>query len=70
MIKLLSQYTNIKPILFPLPDTILRGLLCLIGKKSVAHRLMGDLTVDDRYTRNLLSWVPKDPAGVLTQNIK
>ena len=59
VIKLLSKEIKIEPILFPLPDFILRGLLFLIGKKSIAQRLMGDLTVDDKYTKDTLGWVPK-----------
>lgn len=59
VIKLLSKEIEIEPILFPLPNVLLRGLLFIIGKKSIAQRLMGDLTVDDKYTRDTLGWVPK-----------
>ena len=41
-----------------IPPTILRGLLSLLGKKSIADRLLSSLAVDDRMTRNVLGWSP------------
>lgn len=59
IVRLLSKEIGIKPVLFPMPGPILQGLLFLLGKKSMAHRLMGDLTVDDEYTKNKLGWAPQ-----------
>ena len=58
VINLLSKEIGIKPVLFPMPDPILQGLLFLLGKKAMAHRLMGDLIVDDKYTKDKLDWAP------------
>jgi len=41
-----------------IPPTILRGLLSLLGKKTIADRLLSSLAVDDRMTRNVLGWSP------------
>lgn len=38
--------------------TVLSGLLSLLGKESIADRLLGSLAVDDRMTRNVLGWSP------------
>ena len=44
--------------LFPLPGVLLFGAASVLGKTSVANRLMGSLQVDISKTRTLLNWTP------------
>ena len=44
--------------LFSLPDVLLFGAASVLGKTSVADRLMGSLQVDISKTRTLLNWTP------------
>ena len=45
-------------ILIPVPSVILRWLLALFGKRSIAQRLLGSLQVDIAKGRTLLGWKP------------
>lgn len=44
--------------LFPLPEGVLRLAASCIGRRAVAQRLLGSLTVDDRRIRSELDWQP------------
>lgn len=44
--------------LIPIPEGVLQFGATLLGKKSVAQRLLGSLQVDISYTQNCLNWAP------------
>ena len=44
--------------LIPIPPTVLLGAAMLIGRRDVAHRLLGSLCVDITKARQRLGWVP------------
>ncbi|EAR60515.1 UDP-glucose 4-epimerase family protein [Neptuniibacter caesariensis] len=44
--------------LFSVPESVLVGLLTLLGRKVIAQRLFGSLQVDIAKTRELLDWEP------------
>ncbi len=44
--------------LFSIPASILNSVLILLGKKAVAKRLLGSLTVDNSYISSSLAWKP------------
>lgn len=44
--------------LLPIPQSWLETTLTLLGKRSIAQRLCGNLQVDISKTRDLLSWTP------------
>lgn len=51
---------KIKPLLLPIPIFILRGLLYIFGKKSVAIQLFDDLEVNCNKAKKLIGWIPKN----------
>jgi UDP-glucose 4-epimerase len=58
IIRLLSKSSGVTPVLFPVPRFVLRWSFILIGKRGMLQRLLGDLTIDDEYTRSTLNWRP------------
>ena len=44
--------------LLPVPSMFLKTTLCLLGKRSLAVRLLGDLEVDISFTQKALEWHP------------
>jgi nucleoside-diphosphate-sugar epimerase len=44
--------------LIPVPASVLMGAAALLGKRDVARRLLGSLTVDITKARHRLAWVP------------
>jgi len=42
--------------MMPVPPAVLGGLLSLLGKKSMADRLLGSLAIDDQATQDTLEW--------------
>ncbi len=44
--------------LFPVPSTLLNLAATAIGRRDIAQRLLGNLQVDDKKTRELLNWNP------------
>ena len=40
------------------PPAALRGLLTLLGKKSMSDRFLGPLAINDQKTRDILDWSP------------
>jgi len=45
--------------LIPLPARVLKFGATLLGKRALAHRLLGSLQVDITKTRELLEWHPR-----------
>ena len=54
----LAQAVGRSPRLLPIPDAILTRAASVLGKKSIADRLLGSLQVDISKTRDLLNWTP------------
>lgn len=44
--------------LTPVPEKLLLSGLSFVGKRMIAHRLLGSLQVDSAKARNLLEWTP------------
>ena len=44
--------------LVPVPPVILQGIARMLGKKSIAERLTGNLQIDISHTRTTLDWEP------------
>lgn len=59
LIKTIRQVIKKNSLLVPLPVGLLKLLFKLIGKSSLALRLMGSLQVDISKSRTLLGWQPK-----------
>lgn len=59
LIKTIRQVNKQKSLLIPLPVWFLELLFKLIGKSSLALRLMGSLQVDISKARTMLGWHPK-----------
>jgi nucleoside-diphosphate-sugar epimerase len=58
LVSLISAALGRSPRLMPVPPTILRAILLIVGKGAEADRLLGSLQVSDRKARELLGWVP------------
>lgn len=54
----LGSALGVRPRLFAVPVVLLRMLALLTGRRDVAQRLLGSLTVDIRHTVDTLGWVP------------
>ncbi|MGP1717927.1 MAG: NAD-dependent epimerase/dehydratase family protein [Methylophilus sp.] len=59
LIKTIRQASKKHSLLIPLPAGLLTVLFKLIGKSSLALRLMGSLQVDITKAKTLLGWQPK-----------
>jgi nucleoside-diphosphate-sugar epimerase len=44
--------------LFPVPATVLKGAMTILGKRDLARRLLGSLEVDHTQTSSRLDWSP------------
>lgn len=44
--------------LISIPPGVLKGLLSILGKKKMADRILGSLTIDDQKTRDTIEWIP------------
>jgi len=58
IVRMLAKDAGVRPILFPLPGFILHLVFSFIGRSSMLHRLVSDLTVNDEHTKNTLGWSP------------
>lgn len=54
IVRMLGKDVGVKPIMFSLPNFVLRITLFLIGKGAMWQRLYGDLRVNDDHTLNTL----------------
>ena len=54
----LAHALKVKPRLIPVPQTVLEGVLSLLGRADMAQRLCGNLAVDIDKTRSMLDWTP------------
>jgi UDP-glucose 4-epimerase len=55
----IARLKNKTPHLIPVPQSLFYFLLNLIGKKSFADRLLGNLHVDISKNKEILNWIPK-----------
>ena len=53
-----SEALGTRPLIFPLPQFLLRLGATLVGKSATVARLTDSLVVDDRPTRTVLDWTP------------
>lgn len=58
LLKRLSHGLGKRPVLLPVPVSLLRFLAKAMGKEDMAHRLLGDLRVDIQHTCDRLGWTP------------
>ena len=58
MIKKLGKNLGKKPILIPIPISLIRLVGNVIGKNSELDRLLGSLRIDNSHTREILDWKP------------
>jgi nucleoside-diphosphate-sugar epimerase len=58
LIRVLRQALGRSPRLVPVPASWLNAMLCLIGRRAMAERLLGSLTIDDSAFRTTLGWTP------------
>jgi UDP-glucose 4-epimerase len=58
LIKTIRWAVGQKPLLFPVPERLLKLTLSLLGKKNLSDRLLGDLQVDITKAKDLLGWKP------------
>ena len=54
----MGKAKNKKPFLLPIPASLMKLALDLIGKKSFSIRLLGNLQVDIQDTKKVLNWKP------------
>jgi nucleoside-diphosphate-sugar epimerase len=58
LVRLLRTAMRKSTKMISVPPAILRGILTLLGKKSMSDRLLGSLAIDDQETKNILGWSP------------
>jgi nucleoside-diphosphate-sugar epimerase len=58
LIRVLRQALGRSPRLVPVPASWLNAMLCLIGRRAMAERLLRSLTIDDSAFRTTLGWTP------------
>ena len=58
LIKKLAIFLKKRLILIPFPQKILKFILIILGKKEMAHKLLGSLEVNIQKNQDLLGWKP------------
>jgi UDP-glucose 4-epimerase len=58
LLRLMAQALDKRIWLVPIPAGLMLGSAALLGKSSVASRLLGSLQVDIAHTRDMLGWHP------------
>lgn len=58
LLRRIALAMNVKPLLLPVPVSVMTALAGLIGKKSMAQKLCGSLQVDMKNTQKILGWIP------------
>lgn len=58
MIALMASVQGVPNLSLPVPTFALNFIATILGKKQVAERLLGSLTVDIQHTKDLLGWKP------------
>ena len=58
LLRLIASTFNIKARLFCIPPVVMLYFFRLLGKSSIADRLLGSLVIDDTKSRELLGWTP------------
>mgnify|MGYP001070577145 CR=1 FL=1 len=57
-VRLISRYAAKRSLLVPVPVSVLKFMISLIGKKQLSDKLFSDLQVDSSYTEKVLDWKP------------
>jgi len=70
LLKKLKLSLNKKSVLLPLPQPLIKLLLSIIGKKSMAVQLLDNLEVDNSKAHTLLDWSPVETMDEALQKIK
>jgi len=58
LLRHVSKSMEINPLLLPVPQWLLVGILIVLGKKKLAQRLCGSLQIDISKAKTLLGWTP------------
>jgi len=58
LVRMLAAAMGKRPLLLPVPSSIISGAASLFGKSAVASRLLGSLQVDITHTKSTLGWKP------------
>lgn len=58
LVRRLASALGVRPRLFPVPPALLAAGAAMLGKRDVADRLLGSLTVDCTRAKHLLGWTP------------
>ena len=58
LLRLIASTFNIKARLFCIPPIVMLYFFRLLGKSSIADRVLGSLVLDDTKSRELLGWTP------------
>ena len=58
LIKKLAIFLKKRLFLIPLPQKVLKFILIILGKKEMAHKLLGSLEVNIQKNQDLLGWKP------------
>jgi len=70
LLKKLMQALSKKSVLLPLPKSLIKVLLRILGKKTMAVQLLDDLEVDNSKAQSLLDWTPVETMDEALQKIK
>lgn len=60
LIERMATEIGVRPRLFPVPASLLRGVLKAIGRARMASQLTEDLEIDISHTRDRLGWQPPE----------
>ena len=58
LIRLIAKSMGLKAHLFSIPLSLLKLLSLIFGKQKEIDRLIGSLSIDDSYTKEILNWKP------------
>jgi nucleoside-diphosphate-sugar epimerase len=70
LLKKLMQALRVKSFLLPLPSSLIRLFLSIIGKKSMAVQLLDNLEVDNSKASTQLGWSPVETMDEALQKTK
>jgi nucleoside-diphosphate-sugar epimerase len=59
LLEVIGMAMGRKPRLVSVPESVIKGLAALAGRRSVFDRLFGSLQVDIEYTKRSLGWRPR-----------
>jgi nucleoside-diphosphate-sugar epimerase len=70
LLQKLMKALSKKSVLLPLPKSLVKFLLQILGKKEMAVQLLDDLEVDNSKSHSLLGWFPVETMDEALQKIK